>query len=269
MTTIRVKKDARYFSASNEPFNDKRLSWETRGLMGYLLSKPNGWQVRMEGLEKAGPAGQHKLRRMLAEARLYGYMNRIRITLTGAGNKFDWVTEVYESPSLNPNPSGKILKASGRFSTSGSSTSGKLPDIVITEEVITESKDINDDAKIFNALSMLTGGGLNSNTPKFVDTWKEKHTTEWILRAIQETKERRIRSIKYVDEILVGWEAGGYPKSRDERVKERKHADNRKNSQNGAKSRGGEGESPPHSPSEADIQLAKQIKAERGKHVTV
>ena len=139
MSIVRVKKDARYFSASNEPFNDKRLSWETRGLMGYLLSKPNNWQVRMDGLEKAGPAGNHKLRRMLAEARQYGYMNRIRITLPG--NKFDWITEVYESPSLNPNPT-----ASYRKSTSGFSTSGKPPDIVITEGVSTESFNLEGDA---------------------------------------------------------------------------------------------------------------------------
>jgi hypothetical protein len=138
MTTIRVKKDSRYFTASNEPFNDKNLSWETRGLMGYLLSKPNNWQIRMDALEKAGPAGNYKLRRMLAEARKYGYMNRIRITLPG--NKFDWITEVYESPSLNPNPS-----ASYRKSTSGSSTSGKPTDIVNTEGEITEPLNIEGD----------------------------------------------------------------------------------------------------------------------------
>lgn len=138
MGIVRVKKDAKYFSASNEPFNDKRLSWETRGMMGFLLSKPNNWQIRMDALEKAGPAGNHKIRRMLAEARKYGYMNRVRLTLEKG--KFDWITEVYESPSLNPNPS-----ASYRKSTSGSSTSGKVPDIVITDVEKTDLKDITGD----------------------------------------------------------------------------------------------------------------------------
>ena len=102
MTIIRVRKDARYFTASNEPFNDRRLSWEARGLMGYLLSKPDSWEVNMIDLSKNGPAGEHKLRRMLAELRSAGCMNRVRITLEKG--KFDWLTEVYESPSQNPNP---------------------------------------------------------------------------------------------------------------------------------------------------------------------
>lgn len=137
MSIIRVKKDEKYFTASNEPFIDKRLSWEARGLMGYLLTKPNNWQVRISDLESQGEAGNHKIKRMLAELRTYGYMNRIRITLEGG--KFDWITEVYESPSQNPNPSKDVIKTSSRISTSGSSTSGKLPDIVITDGINTES----------------------------------------------------------------------------------------------------------------------------------
>lgn len=137
MSIIRVKKDEKYFTASNEPFIDKRLSWEARGLMGYLLTKPNNWQVRISDLESQGEAGNHKIKRMLAELRTYGCMNRIRITLEGG--KFDWITEVYESPSQNPNPSKDVIKTSSRISTSGSSTSGKLPDIVITDGINTES----------------------------------------------------------------------------------------------------------------------------------
>lgn len=132
MSIIRVRKDARYFTASNEPFVDEKLSWEARGLMGYLLTKPDNWQVRTFDLTKKGPAKEHKVRRMLAELRKAGYMNRIRITLSGG--KFDWVTEVYESPSQNPK-----IKTSGGFSTSGSSTSGKVPDIASTDSESTES----------------------------------------------------------------------------------------------------------------------------------
>lgn len=140
MTTIRVKKDAHYFSASNEPFNDKRLSWEARGLMGYLLSKPNDWEVRMSDLENQGSAGNYKIRRMLAELRAYGYMNRIRVSKDGG--KFDWITEVYESPSQNPSPSKGFIKTSGGFSTSGSSTCGEPRDILSTDLQSTDKKDL-------------------------------------------------------------------------------------------------------------------------------
>ena len=133
MSIVRVRKDANYFAASNEPFNDAGLSWEARGLMGYLLSKPDNWKINIADLEKKGPAGTHKLRRMLAELRKSGYMNRIRVTLEQ--NRFDWITEVYESPSQNPNK-----QSSMRFSTSGQSTSGKVNDIVSTDLPSTELK---------------------------------------------------------------------------------------------------------------------------------
>ena len=134
MSIIRVRKDEKYFTASNEPFVDTRLSWEARGLMGYLLSKPNNWEIRNSDLENQGPAGEHKLRRMLAELRQCGYMNRIRIKHDDG--TFTWTTEVYESPSQNPKPNKNVTTR--RLSTSGSSTSGKPPDIVKTDEENTE-----------------------------------------------------------------------------------------------------------------------------------
>lgn len=75
-----------------------------------------------------------------------------------------------------------------------------------------------EDAKIFSELESLVGP-LNSNTPKFVDTWLEKHPVERIVQAIEVAREKGARSVKYVDEVLVTWEANGYPLTRDERIK--------------------------------------------------
>lgn len=81
---------------------------------------------------------------------------------------------------------------------------------------------IKRDSEIFTKLSELTGGGLNSNTPKFVDAWLERHTPVRILEAIQIARDNKARSTNYVDKILLSWEANGYPKTREERVAERK-----------------------------------------------
>jgi DNA replication protein DnaD len=50
----------------------------------------------------------------------------------------------------------------------------------------------------------------------------EKHLDSWIISAIGIAKEKRARSAKYVDEILINWEANGYPKPRNQRVVDRK-----------------------------------------------
>lgn len=76
-------------------------------------------------------------------------------------------------------------------------------------------------AQIFRALENLMGA-LNTSVPRYVDAWLEKHTVEWIFKAIETAKEKGARSEKYIDKILIGWEANGYPKSRDEQIKERR-----------------------------------------------
>ena len=80
------------------------------------------------------------------------------------------------------------------------------------------TEGVKDDAAVFQALEKLMGS-LNTSVPRYVDTWLEKHTLEWILKAIDEANARGARSEKYVDKVLIGWEANGYPKSRDEQVR--------------------------------------------------
>lgn len=199
MSIIRVRKDEKYFTASNEPFVDKRLSWESRGLIGYLLTKPNKWEIRMEDLEKQGPAGNHKLRRMLAELRRAGYMNRIRVTLEKG--KFDWITELYESPSQNPRP-----QSSGRFSTSGSSTRGKVPDIVNTEGTSTEESTTK--PNIFK----LYEENIGPLTPMIADTLQDAEKTyavEWIVEVIAIAVKHNKRNWAYCDVILKRWQTEG------------------------------------------------------------
>jgi hypothetical protein len=135
---IRVSKNRNYFAASNEPFNDKRLSWEARGVMGYLLSKPDGWECRNHDLINKGPAGRYKMTRILAELKLYGYMRRWR--KNDSKGLIVWVTEVFESPGLNPNLGATIARLSINGSpVDGSAVDGKPGHIVSTESASTES----------------------------------------------------------------------------------------------------------------------------------
>src|SRR3990167_9730382 len=113
-SVIRIKKDGNFFAASNIPFNDDRLSWEARGIMGYLLSKPDDWQVRFTDLVRRGPAGEHKVRRILKELEDVGYLKRTRYQ-TEAGT-FDWMSIVYENSTMS------------RESLDGDTIYGLLPD---------------------------------------------------------------------------------------------------------------------------------------------
>lgn len=104
---IRAKKQRRFTTVDNAPFCDQRLRWETRGLLAYLLTKPDGWEIRIEDLlkqeqpEDGGRAtGREKIFRMLRQLRQYGYLYRTQVN--GADGRFETVCEVYENPADNP-----------------------------------------------------------------------------------------------------------------------------------------------------------------------
>jgi hypothetical protein len=97
---IRTVKDREhpYRTMNISVLQDNRLSLEARGLLGYLLSKPDDWEVRFTDLlSYAGPnCKEDRLRRILKELESFGYIQRTRKNV--AHGKFEWVTTVFETP---------------------------------------------------------------------------------------------------------------------------------------------------------------------------
>ncbi len=168
MSIIRIKKEDKYSVISNAPLNDKALSWEARGIMAYLLTKPDGWECRNYDLVNQGPAGEHAIKRILKELREAGYIHRGQIS-KGRG-KIEWVTEIYEAPSLNPH------FTTGDFTTVvniEAETFGdeKSADIVSTDNskyLSTENTDINGSAENPSKYSPEKKAALNLLVPYLV-----------------------------------------------------------------------------------------------------
>lgn len=87
-------------------------------------------------------------------------------------------------------------------------------------DIYTDDQKTEDRKKVMRGLELLQGGTLNAMSLDFVNTWLEKHTAEWVLKAFEVAQMRGGRHAKYVDKILVGWEANGYPKSREKQIEE-------------------------------------------------
>jgi hypothetical protein len=101
-TIIRTYKDRAnpYAQINRRVLEDDRLSWGARGVMAYLLAKPDNWEVRPGDLQRNGGCGRDAIRSILTELENYGYLWRHKVN--GGGGKFTWVHRVYESPDLNP-----------------------------------------------------------------------------------------------------------------------------------------------------------------------
>lgn len=87
----------------NELINDDRLSTEHLGLLVYLLSKPNDWQVRVKQLQNRFDMGRDKTRRILATLEQYGYISRDIVRAEGKFSETRYIVKDSPEPE-NPAP---------------------------------------------------------------------------------------------------------------------------------------------------------------------
>lgn len=57
-------------------FLDERLSIEAKGVLGFLLSRPHKWQVRLDHVGRTLRIGRKKLQRIFRELISAGYVTR-------------------------------------------------------------------------------------------------------------------------------------------------------------------------------------------------
>jgi len=112
---IRTPGRDRYVIISKVPLEDERLSWKARGLLAYLLSKPDNWSVIVAHLVKQAPDGRSAVMAGLQELETAGYLVRKR-TRDDEGRYDGTDSEIYEEPSDT---------STVRFSDCGFSDCGK------------------------------------------------------------------------------------------------------------------------------------------------
>ena len=78
-TIIRYPRRDRFVVMDQRAVEDVRLSWAARGLLCYLLSRPDDWKVLVNDLRKRGNLGRDGIYRLLRELRAVGYAQFLRL----------------------------------------------------------------------------------------------------------------------------------------------------------------------------------------------
>lgn len=100
MSIVRITKNKNYTAVSNIPANDSNLSFEARGVLFYLLTKPNSWTLMVSDLMANGKIGQKKVRKILSELETSGYLKRTK--KSDKEGQFYWESEVFEQATMLP-----------------------------------------------------------------------------------------------------------------------------------------------------------------------
>jgi hypothetical protein len=124
MTTIKVKKESKYVTIHNEFFEIPTLSFGAKGLLGYIISKPENWKIRKTDLIKKSTGGKDQIDGYLLELMAHGFMNWFSIK-NEEGKIEEWEYEVYEMPYMNPNKDGCIEEGHRRIAEKKAKTKAK------------------------------------------------------------------------------------------------------------------------------------------------
>ncbi|MBD7971391.1 helix-turn-helix domain-containing protein [Paenibacillus gallinarum] len=174
-TIIRTsKRENPYVMIDKYGLNDERLSWKAKGLLAYLLSKPDDWQVYESDLIKRATDGRDSVRTGLRELEKFGYLSRRQIR--GENGSFGHVEYIiYERPVTEDLPDD------------GKSVDGKKPmtenpstDFPSTENPLLLNNDLNNndlnndcliEAATEIAVSELNSESFNNEIHKALSTY--------------------------------------------------------------------------------------------------
>ena len=104
VTIIRREHRAHFTIVPNAMFLDKRLSIEAKGVLGFLLSRPHNWQVRLDHVGRTLRIGRKKLQRIFRELISAGYVTREqqRILDDQRFGEMDYVVRDVPEPLSHP-----------------------------------------------------------------------------------------------------------------------------------------------------------------------
>jgi len=96
----RAKKNTSFVQIDIDSLEDPNLSWKAKGLLSYLLSRPDNCDLRLSSLFEQSLDGQTATKSALKELEKAGYFKQECIR--EKGRIVRWKKMIYESPSLNP-----------------------------------------------------------------------------------------------------------------------------------------------------------------------
>ena len=97
LSIFRIKKDRNFVIVSKTLINDLTVSWKAKGILIYLLSKPDNWELVIGDIISHSTDGRDKVYSGLKELETAGYIKRSR-EKSKKNRYIGYVYFVYEKP---------------------------------------------------------------------------------------------------------------------------------------------------------------------------
>lgn len=206
---LRVKKTNNYVVLDKGFLQDPSLSCKAKGLLSYLLSKPDDWEIRLSELCRHFSDGKDSIRKGIEELEKAGYIKKER--LRGGNGKFAGVRYmVYETPCLSqkepqtekpdtvfPAPENPtLLNNDLTKDTSYRVATNFEVSFMSKRECIKKTARLIEDLGVENSYKV--AAAMFRNADREID-W---HFPIWILENLNEAIERADDKVKYLLSLL-------------------------------------------------------------------
>ncbi len=107
------REDGKFFIMAKDIVNDERISWKAKGMLAYLLSKPDDWQVYVTDITNHGKDGIDAVSTGIKELEGAGYIVRNQLRESG-GQFMGYEYHVYETPVSGLSINGKPVNGESK-----------------------------------------------------------------------------------------------------------------------------------------------------------
>lgn len=209
ISIVRAPRDGEnpYCMIRRATLQDDSLSYEARGVLAYLLSKPRNWRVVIADLMRGGSVGRDKVYRILRELEARRYVERHPIRKDGKWAGFEYY--VFETPLPEKPDTEKPYTGKPRPVKPDTLQNGDSPqNTEATEDRAAAALPAR--PNVFAVWE----GNIGMLTPIIADQLKAAAVDfppGWLELAIREAALNNGKSWKYVAAILNRWQRDGLP----------------------------------------------------------
>jgi DnaD/phage-associated family protein len=222
-TILRVAHDRNnpYMQLNRSTAQNKEMSYEAVGMLTYLLSKPDDWQVNIEDLRREG-CGRDKAYRILNELIAAKYAVRnveyderhriIEVSYVISEAPLPENPDTEKPDTENPDPANPTLL--NKESLEETDSSDQRDDIAAAgARISSSSPDENVDQEIGEVFQAFDANihTLNQTVAEEIRDAITDYSAAWVRDAIREAALSNGKTWRYVEKILLRWKDKGKP----------------------------------------------------------
>lgn len=204
-TIFRIVKnpDNPYVMMDKRPIENPDLTWSAKGMLSYMLSRPDDWEFNVQDLINRALDGKSAVRAAMKELRLAGHLVYAGRTgnQSGRGSRAIW--HVHEVPRIRTENRHELTN-SYRFSDSENRT--------LTNKEDTKIIDDERAAKL-SLVSRMYEANIGPITALMADLIRNAcidFPEPWFKEAFEIAVKHNVRKWSYVEAILDGWKRNGF-----------------------------------------------------------